>query len=96
LLRRKYNRYASQMEAKGNTGKQNRFLLFPFISFYFPESGLFNELPAIEIKKFLHRLTRAAGCKRGAVQNSRHGGPKRGSILVMEIFMDHISDFVNT
>src|SRR5579872_3500913 len=27
------------------------FLLFPFISFYFPESGLFNGLRAIEIRK---------------------------------------------
>jgi len=25
---------------------------FLFISFYFPESGLFNGLPAIEIRKF--------------------------------------------
>jgi len=25
-------------EANGNKRKQNRFLLFPFISFYFPES----------------------------------------------------------
>jgi hypothetical protein len=46
-----FNQRASLEEAKAIKRKQNGFLLFPFISFYFPESGLFKELPGKEIKK---------------------------------------------
>ena len=41
-----------QEKQNGNKGKQNRFLLFPFISFYFRESSLFKGLRPKEIKKF--------------------------------------------
>jgi len=37
------------MEANGSKFAS---FLFPFISFYFPESGLFKGLRAIEIRKF--------------------------------------------
>jgi hypothetical protein len=56
---------ASARRGRGNTtnaracrkqkkvkGKQDRFHLLPFISFYFPELGLFNGLRAKKIKKF--------------------------------------------
>jgi len=48
------------MEAKGSKFASFYFL---FISFYFPESGLFKGLRPKEIKKILCLVARAAGCR---------------------------------
>jgi hypothetical protein len=76
------NQGGSPAEAKGNKKKQNGFFLFPFISFYFPESGLFKGLQPKEIKKSLSFPARAAGCGLERCQTaaaSPRSGPPAGA-----------------
>jgi hypothetical protein len=68
------NQRANSASANENKRKQNGFLLLPFISFYFSESGLFKGLRPKEIKKFSPVAARPAGCG-WSVSNSRGLSP---------------------